>query len=125
MLFRPTFRAKSSESILVNFSQFSLVFSRFLVSIFPSIFPYFSRFQSISVNFSQFQPGHTRQKRRNILPTGRWGETTPKERQENGVQILKNDGGSQILWPRAPCYFMYGRVLWVALLGCSQMSGRF
>ena len=70
MLFRPTFRAKSFESSSVSFSRF---FPRF-----QSVLVNFSQFQSVLVSFSQFQADHTRQKRRNFLPIGRWGETAPK-----------------------------------------------
>ena len=53
------------QSIFVNFSQLQ------------SVLVNFSQLQSVLVNFSQLQSGHTRQKRRNVLPIGRWGETTP------------------------------------------------
>ena len=38
----------------------------------------------------------------------------PGKRGSKTVQTVKNYGGSKILWSRAPYYFWYGRVLWVA-----------
>ena len=36
-----------------------------------------------------------------------------KKRQENGTDCKNNYGGSKVLRMQAPCYFEYGRVLWV------------
>ena len=71
--------------ILVNFSRYFRRSQSSLVNVsrifprFQSALVNFSQFQSALVNFSQFQADHTRQKRRNFVPTGKWGETTPKQ----------------------------------------------
>ena len=49
------------------------------LSNYQSILVMFSQFWSGLVSFSQLWPGHTRQKRRNFLLTGRWGKKTTQK----------------------------------------------
>ena len=83
--FAPPSRAKSSQSILVNFSQFSLAFSQFLVdfpSIFQSISVDFSRSQSILVDFLVSFNQVTQDKNAGMFDRQEGGgETTPNESQ--------------------------------------------
>ena len=60
----------------VDVSRFSLIFKSILVD-FSQFQSRFARLQSNLVNLSQFQASHASQKRTSLLPTGRWGETTP------------------------------------------------
>ena len=86
VLFRPP-SGRNLQGHFSHFSQFESSFPRFesvfvnhsrFFPRFQSVFVNFSQFQSVFVNFSQLQADHTRQKHRKFLPTGRWGETTPK-----------------------------------------------
>ena len=76
-LFCPNFPSKSSrpffQSSLFMFSQCLSIFPSFLFKLSSA----FTRSQSVLVNYSP--TSHTRQKRRNFLPTRRWGKTTPKK----------------------------------------------
>ena len=59
------------HSVLVNFSRFFPRFQSALVN--------FSQFQSVLVNFCQFLPGHTRQKRRNFLTDRKVGQNNTQQ----------------------------------------------